>query len=198
MACSAEPMARLGERQQHPLAPSSRRHVDGAPARRIRERLGRRPPDARSGRRPGAQAETPASSAKELSWRTAWRARSLLSRTNLSSGRHATRAEGRLLLCEAGVSAGLELVLATDEKIRAAMSFWCRRLHRQSMSALTGRAPFPLTAFAFAIACQEQPATRAAECRNARDARAPCRAGATACGSRASGRPSSCQRSPSQ
>jgi Response regulator receiver domain len=28
---------------------------------------------------------------------------------------------------------------------------WCRRLHRQSVGALTSRAPFPLAAFAFAI-----------------------------------------------
>jgi hypothetical protein len=54
--------------------------------------------------------------AREQSWRTAWRARSLLSRTKLSGGWNAARADAPLLLDEAGVSTGAQLTPAVDDE----------------------------------------------------------------------------------
>jgi hypothetical protein len=63
---------------------------------------------------------------KQHCWRTAWRARSLLSRTNLSSGRHeACESRWLLLSTDAGVSTRTQLTATRDD------------LHK-SMAALSG------------------------------------------------------------
>src|SRR5918992_547471 len=59
---------------------------------------------------------------------------------------------------------------ADVERPRATKPAWTGVLHRPSVGAVIGRTAFPLKAFALTIAYQEQPAARAAECRNARTA----------------------------